>query len=281
MLIQHDKEILGGIPVFYGMRVPVQNLIDYLATGERFRIERVLAPFPEAFAEAAYFNPRLIDLAVGKLNYEPPDEILRELRTLSHDVDEALNEMIRKTAEQMEAHDPGATLTLRRLAVCRGGFTWEAAQAISGLDNDPLIARMKTLIDYRFVRLKDDRYSIDDLVRLAVGEDEDARRTHFDYYKALAHAIGGDQTKHDRYQRLAIESENLDAAFALALVVNSREAVWLANDCFLFLTNRGRFSDLMTWFTALGQKIGGYSRRTNAGGVLRPPGECILGTSLW
>ena len=33
-VIIKDPDILGGIPVFCGTRVPVQNLIDYLATGE-------------------------------------------------------------------------------------------------------------------------------------------------------------------------------------------------------------------------------------------------------
>jgi len=33
-LIQEDPEILGGIPVFFGTRVPVKNLIDYLTSGE-------------------------------------------------------------------------------------------------------------------------------------------------------------------------------------------------------------------------------------------------------
>lgn len=33
-LITKSPEILGGIPVFYGTRVPVQNLIDYLAGGD-------------------------------------------------------------------------------------------------------------------------------------------------------------------------------------------------------------------------------------------------------
>ncbi len=29
-----DKEILGGIPVFKGTRVPVKNLFDYLEAGD-------------------------------------------------------------------------------------------------------------------------------------------------------------------------------------------------------------------------------------------------------
>ena len=33
-IINVDLEILGGTPVFYGTRVPVKNLFDYLETGE-------------------------------------------------------------------------------------------------------------------------------------------------------------------------------------------------------------------------------------------------------
>ena len=38
-----DPEILGGTPVFRGTRVPVQNLLDYLAAG------RPLGDFLEGF----------------------------------------------------------------------------------------------------------------------------------------------------------------------------------------------------------------------------------------
>lgn len=33
-VINIDREILGGTPVFFGTRVPVKNLFDYLETGE-------------------------------------------------------------------------------------------------------------------------------------------------------------------------------------------------------------------------------------------------------
>lgn len=33
-IINIDPEILGGTPVFYGTRVPVKNLFDYLESGE-------------------------------------------------------------------------------------------------------------------------------------------------------------------------------------------------------------------------------------------------------
>lgn len=33
-IINIDPDILGGTPVFYGTRVPISNLFDYLKTGE-------------------------------------------------------------------------------------------------------------------------------------------------------------------------------------------------------------------------------------------------------
>jgi uncharacterized protein (DUF433 family) len=43
-VIIKDPEILSGMPVFRGTRVPVKNLIDYLSTGET--IDAFLDDFP-------------------------------------------------------------------------------------------------------------------------------------------------------------------------------------------------------------------------------------------
>lgn len=43
-VIIKDPEILGGMPVFRGTRVPIKNLIDYLSTGET--IDIFLDDFP-------------------------------------------------------------------------------------------------------------------------------------------------------------------------------------------------------------------------------------------
>ena len=48
-LITKSDEILSGIPVFYRTRVPVQNLIDYLTTGET--IDEFLDDFPTVSRE--------------------------------------------------------------------------------------------------------------------------------------------------------------------------------------------------------------------------------------
>ena len=37
-VINIDPEILGGTPVFFGTRVPIKNLFDYLETGDTIEI---------------------------------------------------------------------------------------------------------------------------------------------------------------------------------------------------------------------------------------------------
>jgi uncharacterized protein (DUF433 family) len=48
-LITISPDILSGTPVFYGTRVPVRNLLDYLETGET--IETFLEDFPSVQRE--------------------------------------------------------------------------------------------------------------------------------------------------------------------------------------------------------------------------------------
>jgi len=37
-VINIDKEIMGGTPVFFGTRVPIKNLFDYLETGDSIEV---------------------------------------------------------------------------------------------------------------------------------------------------------------------------------------------------------------------------------------------------
>lgn len=46
-----DPEILGGIPVFAGTRVPVRNLFDYLEAGDS--LTEFIAAFPDVTREQA------------------------------------------------------------------------------------------------------------------------------------------------------------------------------------------------------------------------------------
>lgn len=50
-VIHSDPEIQGGVPVFYGTRVPVKNLFDYLEAGDT--LDQFLHSFPSVKREQA------------------------------------------------------------------------------------------------------------------------------------------------------------------------------------------------------------------------------------
>jgi uncharacterized protein (DUF433 family) len=50
-LLERDPEKLGGTPVFFGTRVPVQNLFDCLENGES--LDEFLDQFPTVTREQA------------------------------------------------------------------------------------------------------------------------------------------------------------------------------------------------------------------------------------
>ena len=50
-LVEVDSEKLGGTPVFYGTRVPIQNLFDCLETGES--LDQFLEQFPTVTRQQA------------------------------------------------------------------------------------------------------------------------------------------------------------------------------------------------------------------------------------
>lgn len=61
-VLRRDPEILGGAAVFAGTRVPVQNLIDYLASGQP--LDAFLADFPAVSREQAMRVLRLAQEAL-------------------------------------------------------------------------------------------------------------------------------------------------------------------------------------------------------------------------
>lgn len=50
-VIHTDPDIQGGVPVFYGTRVPVKNLFDYLEAGDS--LEDFLRSFPSVSRDQA------------------------------------------------------------------------------------------------------------------------------------------------------------------------------------------------------------------------------------
>lgn len=50
-IVHCDSEIQGGVPVFYGTRVPVKNLFDYLEAGDS--LDQFLHSFPSVSKDQA------------------------------------------------------------------------------------------------------------------------------------------------------------------------------------------------------------------------------------
>ena len=50
-VIHSDPDIQGGVPVFFGTRVPVKNLFDYLEAGDS--LDEFLKEFPSVTREHA------------------------------------------------------------------------------------------------------------------------------------------------------------------------------------------------------------------------------------
>ena len=69
-IINVDKEILGGTPVFYGTRVPIKNLFDYLETGDS--IETFLDDFEgvsrDQVVRLLEMSKKLIETSTNILN---------------------------------------------------------------------------------------------------------------------------------------------------------------------------------------------------------------------
>ncbi|HEY8782753.1 MAG TPA: DUF433 domain-containing protein [Mucilaginibacter sp.] len=69
-VINIDKEIMGGTPVFFGTRVPIKNLFDYLETGDS--IEVFLEDFEgvkrEQVVKILEMSKKLIESSTNILN---------------------------------------------------------------------------------------------------------------------------------------------------------------------------------------------------------------------
>jgi uncharacterized protein (DUF433 family) len=61
-IVQSDPNTLGGTPVFRGTRVPLKNLVDYLAAGDT--LEEFLDHFPSVKREQAM---AVLELAAKEL----------------------------------------------------------------------------------------------------------------------------------------------------------------------------------------------------------------------
>jgi predicted ATPase len=203
-----------------------------------FEVDARVAPAVAAICRRLDGLPLAIELAAARMKVLSPDEILARL-------DDRFGLLIGGTRDAPARHrtlreaiawsydllsEPARRL-FRRLAVCSGGCTLEAAGALwDGEGTAPLDA-VTELVDHhllvrtdppagglRFSMLETIRaFALDDLRQR--GEDSEARRVHFDHYAGLAreaapHLRGPDQLAW--LGHLDAERDNLRAALEAA-----------------------------------------------------------------
>ena len=201
-------------------------------------------------AAAARNHPRLLEYTVVWLARYPVEEVLAILKDLKgKDAEKALEDMVHRTLARMAQKDgEESRVALRKLAVCRGGFTTAAAKALIGAELHPL----GVLVKWNLATTAKDRYALDPLALTAVQPEADDYRPHYAYYEALA-------WQHDKkqdYLGLDSESDNLTAAFEWALKMGDGEdALNLANASGQFLLNRGRVRLWVDWCERTAAKL--------------------------
>jgi tetratricopeptide (TPR) repeat protein len=155
--------------------------------------------------------------------------------------------------DMTQQHGPAPAAALRRLALCRGGFTGEAARAILELDDvQKLEAILTVLQEWGMIERADARYRLAPQVRAALDPDDSARQAHYTYYERLARRCRDQQD----YAALQPEFDNLAAAFEGALVASDGEmAYWLYNAASDFLIVQGRHDLNIEWLRRAGEVL--------------------------
>ncbi|MBX3082540.1 MAG: tetratricopeptide repeat protein [Anaerolineae bacterium] len=207
-----------------------------------------LAGHADQLAQAARYHPRLMLYAVGWLKANPPQAVIKALETLKgKEVEKALAEMVGRTLDQMTAQEGSEPLAaLRRLNVTRGGFDYEAAEALLADQSaaDPLLSVLTTLAAWNLIEFDGSRYNIDPLVVRTAGEDDGARAIHCDHFLMRA------KRQHERQDYAALEPDaaNLEAAFQWTISRQvADQAIELAQYGGQFLLNRGRIQQKFDW----------------------------------
>jgi predicted ATPase len=249
LLLDNLEQVIEAAPELASLVETCPNLKLLVTSRERLRVRGeveyavpplALAEAVELFCERSQREPsddiravcgRLdslplaVELAAARTSVLTPGQILERL---SQRLDlliggrdaEARQQTLRATIEwSYELLDDDEKRLFTRLAVFSGGCTLEAAEQVADADLDTL----QSLVDKSLLRFTDGRYRMLETIREYAaerleksGDAEELRRSHADYFLALAQEaeprILG-MSPQDWLDRLEREHDNLRAAF--------------------------------------------------------------------
>ena len=252
---------------FAPQQLPVESAVEVCGEMSKFDDIFLTEEQTKELVVKTFMHPRLIEFAVRLCKRRDFSRVIETLNALQgRSIEEALNEMILQTVEQMKQSDPDygqlAVKTLKRLNVCRGGFTSDAAKRFT-VDSDSIFSDknvfdldeiLDLLQQWNFIRRDRERkrFMIDSLMIAVVGEDDDAYNAHFEYYTDLAKT----HTRNESYLRLEPDSENLSVAFERMFRASRlKDALKICRASARFFSNRIRLSEWQEWLLRLQPKI--------------------------
>jgi tetratricopeptide (TPR) repeat protein len=181
--------------------------------------------------------------------------------------DENISQKLKRLIETV-THGEIIVKMLGRLAVCQGGFTPEAAQAIATLPKDrpvPVQAALQVLREWDLVQQDPQtfRYTMALPVAIAAAENQrkqerdplwpqTAHQAHYEHFLGLAQA----HSENWRYDALQVESANLEVAFEWAFgKQHVRAAYVLYQACGPFLAQQGQTPLRLNWIKRLAEAL--------------------------
>jgi predicted ATPase/DNA-binding CsgD family transcriptional regulator len=214
--------------------------------------------------------PLAIELAAARSKFLPPQALLDRLEQRlplltggPRDAPARLRTMRDAIAWSHDLLSEEEQTLFRRLAVFAGGFTLEAAEAVTGEPGVDVFAGVEVLVDQSLVRRLDivadeePRFGMLETVRefglerlKASGEEQSIRERHATYFLALAEAAEPQLrgSAQDRWlDRLQTAHDDLRAALRWSLTADTEMALRLAGDLHWFWYLRGHWSEGRSW----------------------------------
>lgn len=235
-----------GTPSEEAMAYPAVRLFADRAAAVRpgFAVTEANVPAVLRICGALDGLPLAIELAAARLRSLPVEQIVARLddrfRLLSRGSRTAAprHQTLRAVVEwSWDLLEEDERVLARRLTVFAGGFTFETASRVSGLDEDDVMDLLAGLVDKSLVTVADvledggRRYNMLDTIRTfcaerlaEAGEEGPTHRTHAEYFRELAETAEPYLRQAEQLEwlaRLDAERDNLHAALRWA--VDTRE----------------------------------------------------------
>jgi predicted ATPase len=211
--------------------------------------------------------PLAIELAAARTRIFSPQSLLRRL-------EERIDVLSQERGDRPDRHrtlrqsiewsydllDARTQRVFRSLAVFRGGFTLEAAEAVCASGSDPVPA-IEALLDHSLIQRRDEgaepRFRLLETLRAFAGEclqeneeQADVQRCHAAYMAGLAEAMEPSLTgpaQVEGFDRLAVEHENLQAALTWGKEQDPVVAMRLCAALWRFWVARGHLREARSW----------------------------------